>query len=170
MGRFFSIPLSRSSLCVPQMLWTKCCFAALRCSSTSLLSTSVGLQRLCFCNASHFITYRLQVACTYKWPSVPHVELQEAAHCKYKTHHVGVTKSMDAATAGDHRSRYRHCLQLQLPLPLSLIPFCSSRSQWICNDRAGFWIMDGSRQVFKTVERSGSASNAGCGAGYNATC
>src|SRR5882757_2929130 len=43
-GRCFSIPLSRSPLCVPQMLWTKCCFAALRCSSTSLLSTSVGLQ------------------------------------------------------------------------------------------------------------------------------
>ena len=44
MGRCFSIPLSRSPLCVPQMLWTKCCSAALRCSSTSLLSTSVGLQ------------------------------------------------------------------------------------------------------------------------------
>jgi len=43
-GRWFSIPLSRSALCVPQMLWTKCCFAALRCSSTSLLSTGVGVQ------------------------------------------------------------------------------------------------------------------------------
>jgi len=40
----FSIPLSRSPLCVPQMLWTKCCFAALRYSSTSVLSTSMGLQ------------------------------------------------------------------------------------------------------------------------------
>ena len=27
-GRCFSIPLSRSPLCMPQMLWTKCCFAA----------------------------------------------------------------------------------------------------------------------------------------------
>ena len=44
LGRYFGIPPSRSPLCVPQMLLTKCCFAALRCSSTSLLSTSVGFQ------------------------------------------------------------------------------------------------------------------------------
>jgi len=43
-GRWFSIPLSRSPLCLPQMLWTKCCFAALRCSGMSLLSTGVRLQ------------------------------------------------------------------------------------------------------------------------------
>jgi len=76
---------------------------------------------------------------------------------------------MDGATAGDHRSRSRHCLRLQLPLPRSLIPFCNTRSQWICNDRPGFWITDGGRQVLKTAERSGSARNAGCRAGYNAT-
>jgi len=76
---------------------------------------------------------------------------------------------MNAATAGDHWSRCRHRLCLQLPLPLSLIHFCSLCLQWISNDRAGFWIRDGGRQVFKTIERSGSSSNAGCGAGYNAT-
>jgi hypothetical protein len=115
------------------------------------------------------ITYHLQVACTHKRPSVPHIELHESARCKYKTRHVCVTKSMDAATAGDHRLRCRHRLRLQLPLPLSLIPFCSSCSQWICNGRTGFWIRDGGSQVFKTAERSGSVSNAGCEAGYNAT-
>jgi len=167
-GHWFRIPLSRSPMCVPQMLWTKCCFAALRCSSTSLLSTGMGLQRM-LCNASRCITYCLRVTCTHKRPSVPHVELQESACCKYRARHVGVTKSMDAVTAGDHWSRCRHRLRLQLPLPLSLIPRCSSRSQWICNDRAGFWIRDEGRQVFKTTERSGSASYAGCRAGFNAT-
>jgi len=43
-GHCFSIPLWRSPLCVPQMIWTKCCFAALQCSSTARLSTSVGYQ------------------------------------------------------------------------------------------------------------------------------
>ena len=76
---------------------------------------------------------------------------------------------MDAATAGDHRSRWRHHLRLQLPLPMSQICFSSLRSQWICNDHAGFWIRVGGRQVFKTDEWSGSASNAGCRDGYNAT-
>jgi len=75
---------------------------------------------------------------------------------------------MDAATAGDHWSGCRHRLQLQLPLPVSLMSFCSSRSQWMCNDCAGLWIRDGGRQVFKTAERRGSASSAGCEAGYNA--
>jgi len=74
---------------------------------------------------------------------------------------------MDAVTAWDHSLRCRHPLQLQLPLPLSQIPFCSSRSQWICNGCAGCWIRDEGRQAFKTAERSGSASNAGCEAGYN---
>jgi len=54
---------------------------------------------------------------------------------------------MDVATTGDHWSRCRHHLQLQLPLPLSLIHFSSSHSEWICNDRAGFWTRDGGRQV-----------------------
>jgi len=76
---------------------------------------------------------------------------------------------MDASTAGDHLLRCRHRLQLQLPRPLSLIPFFNSRSQLIWNGHAGFWIGDGGRQVFKTTERSGSASNAGCEAGYNVT-
>jgi len=75
---------------------------------------------------------------------------------------------MDAATAGDHWSRGRHRLRLQLALPLSRNLFGSSRSEWIRNDRAGFWIRDEGRQCFKTAERSGSDSNAGFGAGYNA--
>jgi len=150
------------------MLWTKCC----------LLHSGVPVHLYylpvwgfswCFRNASRCITYYLQVTCTHKWPSVPHVEFKESARCKYKMRHVWVTKSMDAATARDHWLRCRHRLWLQLPLPLSLILFGSSRSQWICNDCAGFWIRDGGRQVVKTTERSGSASNAGCWAGYNAT-
>jgi len=76
---------------------------------------------------------------------------------------------MDAATSSDHWSLCKHRLRLQLPQPLPLIPFCSSRSQWICDDRTDFWIWDGGGQVFKTAERSGSVSNAGCGAGYDAT-
>ena len=75
---------------------------------------------------------------------------------------------MDAASAGDQWSRCRHPLRVQLPMPLSLIAYCSSCSQWICNDCAGFWIRDGGRQVIKTAGRSGRASNAWCGAGYNA--
>jgi len=116
------------------------------------------------------ITHHLQVAYSHKRLSIPHLELQQSAHCKYKTCHVWVTKLMDAATAGHHWSRCRHRLRLQLPLPLSQIFFCSLRSQWICNDCASFWIGDGGRQVIKTAERSGSACNAGCGAGYNTTC
>ena len=34
----------------------------------------------------------------------------------------------------------------------------------------GFWFGDGGRQVFKTAERSRSASKAGWGAEYNPTC
>jgi len=34
-------------------------------------------------------------------------------------------------------------VRLQLPLPLSLILFGNSRSEWICNDRMGFSIRDG---------------------------
>ena len=41
--------------------------------------------------------------------------------------------------------------------------------QWICNDHMGFWIRDRGRQVVKTAGRNRSASNARCGAGYNAT-
>jgi len=133
---------------------------------------------ICQCGAStnaftvccvRCITYHLQVACTHKRPSVPHIEPHESACCKYKMRHVWVNKSMDAVTAGDHWLRCRHHLRLQLPLPRSLIPFCGSRYQWISNGRAGFWIRDRDRQVFKTVGRSGSATNTECEAGYNAT-
>jgi hypothetical protein len=41
--------------------------------------------------------------------------------------------------------------------------------QWIRNHRAGFCIRDGGWPVFRTAERSGSASNAKCVAGYNVT-
>jgi len=80
-----------------------------------------------------------------------------------------MTKSRDAATSGEQWSRCRHRLRLQLPLPWSLIPVCISRCQCICKDHWGFCISDGGRQVFRTAERSGSASNAGCGAGYYIT-
>jgi len=124
----------------------------------------------CFRNASHYITSHLQFASNHKWPSVPHVELQESARCKYKMLHVWVTKSMDAATARDHRSRCSQHLQLQLPQPLYMIHFCSSCSQLIWNDHVSFWIGDGGRQVCRTAERSGIASDAGCGVGYDTTC
>jgi len=75
---------------------------------------------------------------------------------------------MDAAPASDHWSRCWHCLRLLLPLHLYLIPCCSSQSQWDCNDHTGSCIRDGGRQDFMTARRSGSASNAGCGPGYNA--
>jgi hypothetical protein len=116
----------------------------------------------CLRNALCCITYHLQVGWTHKWPSVQRVKLQESIHCKYMTCHVRVTKSMNAATAGDHRSSCRHHLWVQLSLPLSLTPFYTSHSQWICKDRTGFWIRDGGRQVFVTAERSGSTTNAGC--------
>ena len=66
-----------------------------------------------------------------------------------------------------HNLRSPH--RLQLPLPLSLILLGSSRSEWICNDPAGFWIRDGGRQVIKTAMSRVSDSNAECGAGFNAT-
>jgi hypothetical protein len=61
-----------------------------------------------------------------------------------------------------------HRLQLQLPLPLSLKPFCSLDMQWIYNGRARSQISDGGKQVVKTSGWSVSASNAGCEAGDNA--
>jgi hypothetical protein len=76
---------------------------------------------------------------------------------------------MNAATTGDHWSRCRHHLLSPLPLSLSLICFPSWRWEWMINDRAGFSIKDGGWQVSKTTERNGSASNAGCIAGYNIT-
>jgi len=50
-----------------------------------------------------------------------------------------------------------------------MIRFGSSRSDWICNDCADFWIRDGGRQHFQTAESSRSDRIAGCGAGYYAT-
>jgi hypothetical protein len=43
-GCSFSMPLSISPLCPPEMLWPRCWCAILWRSSTSLLSTSLGLQ------------------------------------------------------------------------------------------------------------------------------
>jgi len=83
--------------------------------------------------------------------------------------HVWVTELMDAETARDLRLRCKLHLQLQIPLPLSLIPFRSLCLQWSCNCCTGFWIRDGGRQVFKTAERNGSASNPGSGAECNVT-
>ena len=124
----------------------------------------------CFRNASRWITYHLHVACTLNWQSVPYIKLQEAACGEYKTRHVLVTKLMDAVTAREHWLRCRHCLQLQLPLLLPLILVCSLCAQWNWNGPAGFFIRDWDRQVIKTAESSGSATNARCGAGYNAMC
>ena len=130
----------------------------------------VGAITKCFRNALCCITYHLQVPCTHKLRPVPHVELQDSACCKFQMGHVWVSKSMEAVTTGDHWFRCRLRLRLQLPLPLWLIPFFSWHSQWIWNDRAGFWIRDRGRQVLKTTERSGSDSHAGCGTGFNMTC
>ena len=77
---------------------------------------------------------------------------------------------MDPATAGDDWSRCSHPLWLRLTLSLAVIPFGSLRSQLICNDRTGLWMRDRGRKVVKTAESSGSASNAGHGAEYNAEC
>ena len=119
-------------------------------------------------NVSCCITYSLHVTCTHKRLSIPHVELQESAHWKYTMLRVWVTKSMEMATGGDYSSRCSHHLGLQLPLSLSLILLGSSLWQWIFNNRAGFCIRDGGMQIIKTTERSGSATNAGCWAGYYA--
>jgi len=88
---------------------------------------------------------------------------------QYKKHHGWVNKSMDAVTAGEHLWYCRHGLWLRLPLTLPLISLYSSRWQWICNNHAGFWICHQWRQILMTAERSGSASNAGCWAGFNTT-
>jgi hypothetical protein len=56
---------------------------------------------------------------------------------------------------------------LQFPLAQSLIHLSCSHSEWICNNRTGFCIRNGGRQVFTTFERSMSDNNAGCMAGYN---
>ena len=133
-----------------------------------LLSQRITLHNLSSPSRLHS---EMAVDSTYsarEWPSIPHIVLEEPAHCKYKVRYVGMTKSMVAATTGDRSSRCKHCLRLELPLPLSLIPFSTSRCQWIRNDRASFWITDGSRPDLVTAERSGSARNAGCRAGYNA--
>jgi hypothetical protein len=50
---------------------------------------------------------------------------------------------MNAANATNQGSRSGHRQWLQLPLRSSLIAFCSSLSQCICNDRAPFWNRDG---------------------------
>jgi len=113
------------------------------------------------------VTYCVQVAGTNQWWSIRLVQLQESAQCKRKPRHVSVRKSMDAAAAGDHWSRCRHSLRLDLPPPLSQILFGSSHSQWLCKDPARFWIRDGGRQASKTAQGSGSDTSAGCRVGYN---
>jgi len=77
---------------------------------------------------SHCITYHRQVAFTHQRPSVSHVDLQESGRCNHQMRHVWVTKSMDGTTAGDHWSRCRHRLLLQILLLRSLIQFGSSCS------------------------------------------
>jgi len=84
--------------------------------------------------------------------------------------HVSVTKSKNAVSCGDHRSRCRRRLWLQLPLRLSLNPFCGWCLHWMCTDCAGFRIRDRGRHVFIAAERSITGSNAGCSTGYNMTC
>jgi len=59
---------------------------------------------------------------------------------------------------------------LQMRPPLCRILFSSWFLEWICNDCAGCWIKDRSRQVFKPAEMSESNNNAGCRDGYNVTC
>jgi len=168
MGYCFGIPLSRSFLCVSQSYGPN--VVVLHSSvPVRLYYLPVWGLNWCFRNVSRCITYRLQVACTHKWLSVQHVELQESARCEYRMCRFWVTNSTDAATARDHWSRCIYRLLLQCPLPLSLIPFRSSGSQWMRNDRTGFLIMARGRLVFKTGERSGSASHAGYGAGHTAT-
>jgi hypothetical protein len=81
-------------------------------------------------NLLHCITYYLQATYTHTWPSVEHVELQESARCKYRTHDVWVTIWMYASPAGDNGLRCRHHLPLRLNLPLSLVPYCSSHQEW----------------------------------------
>jgi len=85
-GRCFSIPLSKSPLCVPHMLWTTCCFATLRCSSTSLLSTRLGLQLMLLrCVALHNLPSRSRLhsptaACSTCWASaVCPLQIQDAS-------------------------------------------------------------------------------------------
>jgi hypothetical protein len=85
-------------------------------------------------------------------------------------HHVWVTKGIGAGADGDHWSRCRHLLWLQLPLRLSLIQDSWWHLQWICNECEDFSISDGGWVVFKTTRRSGRTSNARCRDGYNTTC
>jgi len=167
-GHCFSISVSRSPLCVPRILRTNVGFLH---SSVPVRLYNLPVWGLSwyFRNESRCITCSLQVDCTHKRPSIPHIQLPESAHFKYMTCEVWVSQLMDAATAGDHRVRCRHCLRLQLPLPLAGIPFSSSCSQRICNDSAGFWIRDGGRHVIKTAGMSRSASNDECRAGLNVT-
>ena len=99
---------------------------------------------------------------SYKRPSVPHIELDESACCKYMARHLRLTKLIDSVTSRDESWRDRHRLQLQAPLPLPLIPLLSSCLQWMSIDPLGFWIRDEIRQFFETGEGSGSASNAAC--------
>src|SRR5882757_2334809 len=81
-GRCFSIPLSKSPLCVPRMLWTKCCFAAMRCSSTSLLSASVGLQLMLLQRIAFIASLPSPSRFTHKRPSVRQLEVHQSANCQ----------------------------------------------------------------------------------------
>ena len=85
-GCCFSIPLSWSPLCVPQMVWTKCCSAELRCSSTSLLSSSVGFQLM---HLQHIVLHNLlsprhlhssmAICSTWRGPGVCPLQIQYAS-------------------------------------------------------------------------------------------
>jgi hypothetical protein len=90
-GCVFWILLSRSPLCVAQMVWTKCCFQHFCLSVYIYYWLARGFSK-CFHNVLSCVTYGLLVACSHKLLSVGSVKLQESARSKYKTCDVLVAK------------------------------------------------------------------------------